>query len=557
MAVTTTKEFEREFGALISQIKQQATPFPKSVTQSEARKKRSAVDPFFFATTYFPHYIETKESYRDCWKDPDGKYDWIDAGFSPIHAEFFRIAEIKKQFSLLAAFRESAKDTLLGKIDVIRKLLTDDKDAMRWFVTVIAMSMGKAEGKIIPIKLELESNARLKQDYGELKGGTKWEMDHFMLSNGRAVKSYGREQGLRGEENFGHRPDHVIPNDVNDPTKPDSPAIVQKFVDSMKQDILKAVNSTRWSGVYLCNYTVKGDIVDALMTWKYTEHYNKKIFRALVPNEMDTKADRELAKLCRQAGFNETMKSAWEARHPTLSLLQDQKNDPETFDCEMMMRPRSRKDQKFRDEYFKFHTREQLAQRTYVNYTFVDPSAKEAADYKAVITVGLGVREDGSLHIPIRRASIQQGGIDAMVQETFRQKKAFNSKVVGVETNGFQILLKPEYLRQQKRFETALPFQELDHKGESKESRVERLVPYVKEGTITFDVEDPDQELLMRQLKAFPFGGTVAQGGLGDDGPDALQGCIEMIELYPHYGETEYKSLSKRSMRFAKEGGAF
>jgi predicted phage terminase large subunit-like protein len=229
--------------------------------------------------------------------------------------------------------------------------------------------------------------------------------------------------------------------------------------------------------------------------------------------------------------------------------LKEKKSDPDVFESEMMMHPRNRKDQKFKDNYFRYHTKEDLARRTYVNYTFVDPSAKEAADYKAVVTVGLGLNASGDIHIPIRRASIQQQSIDEMMLETYRQKNLLNSKVVGVETNGFQILLKREYMRLQKKH-GLLPFQEIEHKGESKESRIERIVPFVKEGTITFDLEDPDQELLIRQLKAFPQGGQVAQGGLGDDGPDALAGCAELIEKYPHAGEVDYKSLRKREAVF-------
>lgn len=553
MAVTTTKEFEREFGELLARIQRQTTPFPSNISQQESRKKRAGIDKFFFAVTYFPHYVEVKEEYRECWKDPSKNYDWVDAGFAGVHVEFFKVANLMKTFSILAAFRESAKDTLLGKIDVIHKLVTDDPEQMRWFPTVMAMTQGKAEAKIIPIKLELESNARLRQDFGDLVGNTKWEMDHFMLKNGRAMKSYGRDQGMRGEENFGHRPDHPILNDINDPTKPDSPSQVQKFVDSVKADILPSVNSPRWSALYLCNYTVKGDIVDALMTWKYTKHYNKKIFRALVPNPMETKLERAIAKQCRDAGFPDREMSAWEARHPTLGLLQERKNDPETFDCERMMRPRNRKDQKFKDHYFKFHTREMLQARTYVQYTAVDPSAKDAGDYKAIITMGVAPREDGSLHMPIRRAWIQQDSIDEMLEMTYRQMKDFRSKLVAVETGGQQILFKREYMRLMKRL-GPLPFMEIDTEGESKISRVERLVPYVKEGIITFDSEDPDQELLIRQFKAFPFGGEVSKGGLGDDGPDACEMDLRLIMDHRFAGEVRYETVQRREMRFAGEG---
>jgi len=545
----TQKEFDQQFGELVDRIHKKATPFPHDTTERRiARVKRAKEDKFFFAATYFPHYIELTDEYRDVWKTPDAKIDWVHAGFSPVHHEFFKMASLLNIFSIVAAFRESAKDTLLGKIDPIHKIISGE----RWFIAAMSMSATKAEGKVLPIKIELENNVRLKADFGELKGNVKWENEHFITKDGRGFKSYGREQAMRGEELGGHRPDHIMLNDINDPTKPDSPALVQKFLDSVKSDILLAVNSPRWSAIYLCNYTVKGDIVDALMTGKHTAHYNKRIFRALVPNDMETKEDRTIARNCREAGYPVEMKSAWEYRHPTIRLLKEQKDDPDTFGTERMMRPRARRDQKFKDTFFRYHQAHELGDE-YVNYTFVDPSAKEAADYKAVITVGLGLR-DGMPHIPIRKAWIQQASIDEMILETYRHRKLFYSKSVGVETNGFQILLKKEYLRLQKDH-GILPFLEIEHTGESKESRIERIVPFVKEGIVTFDISDPDQELLIEQLKAFPRGGQVSQGGLGDDGPDALAGCIEIIEKYPSAGETSYTSVSKREIRFAE--GAF
>lgn len=543
----TQREFDKQYGELITRIQKQATPFPHDSTPKKlARKKRAIADEFFFAATYFPHYVQLDESFRECWKDPDGKYDWIQAGFAPDHAEFFKLTRLKNIFSILASYRESAKDTLIGKIDLVHQIVGEQ----RWFIPVIARTEEKAESKCVPIKVEFETNERLKNDFGEMVGNVEWEFGSFITRTGRKIKGYGIWQSLRGEENFGHRPDLIVLNDINDPTKPDSPAVVQKNVDSVKLDILKAVNSPNWTAILLCNYTVKGDVIDELITGKHTAHFNKKIFRALVPNDLATKSDRAIAKECREAGFPDNLKSAWEFRHPTLKLLQERRNDPDVFEPEMMMAPRNRRDQRFKDNYFRFHTKEQLTAGDYQHYTFVDPSAKDAADYKAVVTVGLGLKADGSVHIPVRRASIQQQSIDEMIEETYRHRQAFRSKIVGVETNGFQILLKKEYLRLQ-RTHGLLPFQEVEHTGESKESRIERIVPFVKEGLITFDQEDPDQDLLIKQLKVFPNAGQVSAGGLGDDGADALAGCIELIEEFPHAGEFQYESLRKKEAAFA------
>ena len=543
----TKKEFDKQYGDLITHIQKQSTPFSNDTTAKKlARKKRAQVDKFFFAAVYFPHYIMMPDEFKDCWKDPDAKIDWMQAGFAPFHKELFAIPDELNKFSIIAGFRESAKDTLIGKIDILHKLVFED----RWFIPVIAKTESKAETKVVPIKIELEENTRLKNDFGDLKGTSEWEYGSFVTSTGRKMKGYGRDQSLRGEEYNSHRPDLIQINDINDPLIPDSLEVIRTVVERIKKSILYSVNSTRWSVVMLCNWTVKGDIVDELLTGKNTSHFDKHIFRSLIDNPLETWEEKSIANKCRHAGLLDNKMSAWEFRHPTVKLLRDQKNDPDTFNSEMQMIPRPRKDQKFKDTYFHFHAKEQLVGRTYVSYTFVDPSIKDAGDYKAIISVSCGVLPSGQLHIPVRRAWIQQSSVDEMIRETYRHRRQFNSKLIGVETNGFQLLLKPEYLRLQASEKALLPFHEMPHHGESKTSRIERLIPFVKEGIITFDTDDPDQELLIQQLKVFPNAGQVSAGGLGDDGPDALAGCIELIEEFPHSGEIEYKSLKKREAIF-------
>jgi predicted phage terminase large subunit-like protein len=548
MADFTRKDYEKQYAEIMQRIQRQATPFPNdTIAKKQARIERAKKDKFFFAVTYFPHYIEVKDEYKTCWKDPGAEYDWVNAGFSPDHKKFFEIADDLDKLNIVAGFRESAKDTLLSIVDVIHKIVFKE----RWFIAIIAKTEIKAETKCVPIKLELEVNARLINDFGNLRGQVSWEYGDFVTNTGIKVKGYGREQALRGEMNFGHRPDHIILNDIDDPTKPDSAGQVIKFVNSIKEDIRFAVNSPKWSALFLCNYTIKGNIVDEMIIGKNTAHFGKHIFRALVPNEQATKEEREIAKKCRSAGFADSMKSAWEHRHPTLRLLQEKKDDADSFNTERMMYPRSRKDQKFKDNFFRYHTREELRLRRYVFYTSVDPSSTEGNDYKAVITMGIAIKEDGTLHMPIVKADIQPEGIDWMLEASWRHEELFKPIKVVVEENSYKDFVRREYKRLMAKKGRPLPFFPINH-SRPKAERIERLVPLVKEGIITFDKDDPDQELLIRQFKAFPNGGNVKDGGVGDDGPDAAATDVEVAEVYANDGAIEYKSLSKRTAQFKK-----
>ncbi|TAK51458.1 MAG: hypothetical protein EPO24_15840 [Bacteroidetes bacterium] len=551
MSNLSQKDFEKQFGKLIESIRTQANVFPRDSTEKRiARVKRARVDKLYFAATYFPHYIQLDETLPGVQQLRKGlaefEIDWVQAGFAAHHAEFFELTQLINKFIILAAYRESAKDTLLGKIDVLHKLCCE----AAWFIPVIAYSKDHAETKVIPIKLEIENNERLKNDFGDLKGTIKWELNEFITSNGRKVQGFGMDMALRGQENFGHRPDWILLNDIEDPTQTFNHGLCMQDVDRIKQDKLKSVNSPKWGGMYLCNYISKQSITHELMTGENTAHFIKKIYRAKVPNTNSTQQERDIAAACRKAGFNDYMKSAWEYRHPTLRLLQEEKDDPELFDSEMMMHPKDKKNKKFKDTDFKFFTESEIQGKDIVAWTFIDPSAKEATDYKSIITLGMPTAGD-TFQLYCLAASIRQESVDWLMEETYRHYELFHPKVIGVEMISFAVLLEREYNRLMKKKGKPLPIHKVE-KVANKEAKIEAQVPIIRNGIVKFNPKQGDQATLIRQFKGFPDTNPVVKGGVGDDGPDAFAECMKLIDDFPYGALVQYKSVQKRQAAFAQ-----
>jgi predicted phage terminase large subunit-like protein len=216
------------------------------------------------------------------------------------------------------------------------------------------------------------------------------------------------------------------------------------------------------------------------------------------------------------------------------------------------MVPRNRKDQRFRDAYFRYHTKEEIRKGKYTFYTAVDPTSTSTGDGKAVITIGVGTRENGNLHMPVVKADIQQESIDWMLETSWRHYELFKMKVLGVEENSYKDFVKREYLRLMGKKKQPLPFKPIQQSG-SKIERIDTLVFMVKEGIMTFDLEDPDQDTLIKQLKAHPTPGSISSGGLGDDGPDALATAKQLVDEYPPGSDgTGYETLQKRVAIFEK-----
>jgi hypothetical protein len=234
-----------------------------------------------------------------------------------------------------------------------------------------------------------------------------------------------------------------------------------------------------------------------------------------------------------------------------LNLIKERNADPDTFEAERMMRPRDKKDAKFKDGDFHFYQLSILKRVGLVCYTWIDPSVKITADYKAIIT--LGVPQQDLFECVVVNAWIRQASVDEMLEETFRDFKENKAKIVGYEGVAAQAFLEREYFRLMKKY-GPLPFYMPGH-VESKDSDIENLIPIIRRGTMKFDVSQGNQALLIRQFKGYPDRTQVSRGGIGDDGIDAAGKCFKLIQIFPPGAQTVgYRSGQKREARFPKKG---
>jgi phage terminase large subunit-like protein len=95
------------------------------------------------------------------------------------------------------------------------------------FIILVADSSRQATLNISAIKHELETNALIKQDYGEIKGnviedfslqgeGEEWQKQNIVLSNGVRILARSRGQKVRGLRHLQHRPKLVVVDDPED-----------------------------------------------------------------------------------------------------------------------------------------------------------------------------------------------------------------------------------------------------------------------------------------------------------------------------------------------------
>lgn len=149
---------------------------------------------------------------------------------------------------------------------------------------------------------------------------------------------------------------------------------------------------------------------------------------------------------------------------------------------------------------------------------WIDPSKgkdQKRGDYSAVVFAGLA---SGSIWVD---SWIERRPVNIMVESTIERCREWQPQLVGIESNTFQELIAPEFDRQcQDRRIPPLPIH-TEENTVKKEVRISRIGQYLARNQLKFR-KTRHCKLLVEQMKDFPLGDH-------DDGPDALEGAIRML----------------------------
>lgn len=178
--------------------------------------------------------------------------------------------------------------------------------------------------------------------------------------------------------------------------------------------------------------------------------------------------------------------------------------------------------------------------------SFVDPAAKqkESNDYSAIITLGYKPATNPDIYIlevkRFRKSFLGQ------LQEALDSWIAWRG-VIGFEDIAYQSVLGDTFktMCEESAYSPQVyltNYREKKHKGEKapkaidKESRAHRVTKYFELGWIKWDPSDPMQQILIDDLKAFPYGDH-------DDTVDAIVGALWEIDRNLKFKEDKDKPL--------------
>ncbi len=535
------KQFKDDIAGLRKLIEASTSPFADNTPAGKRRRKKAALaDLYKFGETYFPHYLTCPGSrlHRDLARDIQ---------------ELVKEAEKtgKGGQEALAAPRGFAKSTWASLIAPIWCVAGKS----RRFIALFSDTSGQANDFLEIIKLELESNQRLQQDFPEICGeGPTWQVGNILTANGVRIKAWGSGKRLRGARHGQHRPDLCI---VDDPQNDENVVSAEQREKDRRWFFRALRRAGQPDTVTLVAFTIihhaclgaellknpawRGRKYKAVISWSQSKLWEwwEQIFTDKEREDREQAADAFFEK--HKKKMLEGTEVLWPERYSYYDLVKMRITDgPAHFDSEMQNEPLDPETAIFLEEWIHWYEDEEIENKSLIKVTAVDPSLgkqSSRSDPSAIVTLGFE-RDIGIFYV--LEADIRKRHPDKIIDDQFSSYQYYRPHRIRIEETQFQEFFKDEVVRRGQEIGMFLPVEGYKPITD-KLMRIHRLQPHVKNGIIRFSKR---HKTLIEQLLNLPKGDH-------DDGPDALEMAFSLGEEIAG-GTPEF--ISVRKSRYAGMG---
>jgi predicted phage terminase large subunit-like protein len=527
------KKFDRDIEALRQQIQAEAKPFPADKKAQRERIARAEKDMEFFGRTYFPHYISAPSSKLHkyfCRRYPEMIEQAIETGIGDKEAN--------------AAPRGNAKSTWGTFITPIWcELFLKRKN-----ILVLSETNSQASDFIQAIKLELESNERLAQDFPQACGeGPRWRTDDIITRNGVRIFGAGAGQRIRGTRHGSRRPDLVVCDDIENDESVESADQRKKLLNWFNKALMKI--GAKYT-VFIFVGTIlhfeslltdllarpgwKGHKFKSVIRWSDSALWNDwELIFADISNgkeKAEKKADAFFE--AHKAEMLRGVEVLWPEEEDYYYLMKMRTTEgPAAFESEKQNEPINPEDQVFDEAWFIDWEEGEVDLSGVPHAGSVDPSLGKKNKRSDPSAIMGGRMKDSILYLDI--ADIEKRLPDKIESDILLHHVRDPFDKLRMETVQFQ-----EYFAKQ--FEKHAHEQgktmnvDPDSPNVDKDLRILRLQPWIKNGWIRFKSGVAGMRELKKQLIQY----RPKNRGGHDDGPDALEMLLSLCEkgLIPAIG---------------------
>jgi predicted phage terminase large subunit-like protein len=504
---TTRSEFKAALSEIANAFRRQIEAgvdgFEADPQASRARVLRAQDDPFFFAKTYFPHYVKS---------DP-----------SVVHTHMFEA--IPKAIAATAGAREyvvaprgEAKTTILQILSLWCALTKRKK-----FIVMIADAATQADTMLEAVKAELEVNPRLAMDYPDHVGkGPLWR-EGVAITNGQVkFQAFGAGKRMRGVRHGPHRPDLTLVDDIENDEQVRSPEQRDKRQRWLSSSVLSLGAADDSMDVIYVGTILHYDSVLARTVRNSLWH--GKVFRAILrwPDDMDAwdqweallKNEGEAAGRAFYAAHKPAMDAgavvSWPSVRPLYNLMVKRARDGHAaFDSEQQNDPSAGDAAPLASSIHEFGG--VTPGPHWAWFGAVDPSLGKAGASRDPSAILVGAFDRIEKRLYVFSAEIKKRLPALIIADVIKAQKQYRCVVWAVEAVQFQEFLRTEIIRQSLAVGIPVPARAVIPLAD-KLLRIESLQPFMASKNILIH---SSCSTLIEQLKHFPLGDH-------DDGPDAL-----------------------------------
>ena len=388
--------------------------------------------------------------------------------------------------------REHGKTTRMSQAFPLWLVLTKEKA----FPVIVAASADAAGDILDSIKLELENNEKIIEDFGYQEGRI-WTRRKITLKNGNAIAALGAGQAVRGLKDKYQRPTHIICDDL--------------LKDKEVESAISREKLYKWFKRVVMNLG-KGALIVIVNTIMHPDDLPSKLLNEIKDGRLHNWIGLRFSAITPEG------KPLWPQRW-TLEDIQRKKEQLGSyiFATEWENDPIPAEEQRFKPEWFQFYSPSEIRNLKFSKIVMaVDPATgKATGDYSAIIVAGRA--ETGQIYV--LSAYGEKISDLKLIRKIIDQYRAWKPEKILFEAQVFQEIYKNQLVREAMKEGIFLPVKGIKH-NVNKIMRISKLQALVESGNILFR---EDQTLLLKQLEEFPKG--------HDDLPDALEMAVsELVE---------------------------
>lgn len=521
------------------------------------RRALGAIDLQYFGKAYLAHYYVT---------DPPPFHDeldriWIDGVLKGLDAladpksidrqEGCRVA--------IAAPRGHAKSTTITFKDSLHSIVYGYKH----YILILSDSSDQAETFLGDIRSELEDNAAIREDFGDLKGGRFWTNAGFLTSTGIKVEGIGSGKKIRGRRHKQWRPDLILLDDIENDTNINTPEQRAKLANWFDKAVSSAgagytdilyVGTVLHYDSLLCKVMAKPDYrsvkYQAVVSWaEDTELWEtwRQIYTDLENGEHQEDALRFFE------DHRERMlmgtRVLWEAKNSYYKLMTIKVSlGDAAFNSEYQNDPLDPSACLFSEETTTFYDDDppDFSDRRFAFFGSNDPSLgkNSKSDTSSLFALALD-SASGIMYVveaDITKRTPDRIIVDAIeMEKRLRQIYRHGFQAFGVESVQFQSFFATVMARESARLGVYLPVRQIPSLL-PKQVRIESLVPFVTNGYVRFSRKHKE---LLKQMFQYPM-------GRNDDGPDGLEMVVKLAIGAKGTTQAEYTTVQRRGLRFGE-----